>query len=1008
MMGPGDGYSGHHSHHPSHPMPMDLHVPQAAFPYYRYRNEAFCWPERKPGVDDMASQGMLNQRIQNNYDQRFQPTSIAMPKEKSRDAARSRRGKENYEFYELAKLLPLPAAITSQLDKASIIRLTISFLRLKDFSAQGEPPWQKDNPNLAKKANGRPRSSGNITLDLFEQHQGTHILQSLDGFAFGLAADGRFLYISETVSIYLGLSQVEMTGSSIFDYIHQQDHAELAEQLNLGLSTGPGANIPSPSESEDGSSHSTTNNPDVNSVMTLSSANYKGLDRAFCIRMKSTLTKRGCHFKSSGYRFQVVLVLSRLRPQYSFSHSRKSPPPLLGMVALAIALPPPSVHEIRLECDMFVTRVTFDFRIVHCEPRVSELLDYSSEELTGRNLYAICHAEDVSKLRKCHVDLLGKGQVMSQYFRVMNKNGGYTWMQTCATVVVNSKNADEQSIICVNYVISGKENTNVIMDCCQLEQDCPPPAVKKEVLVDETDRKSPDQDPADGSGHGRDGCGPHNLDTTTPPAARAGPASERSPEIRDSCTGRERRTPHSAVHPRTNASRLSDETSSVLPDSQPISTPDHLERTQSVRSLDSEPMVPPSVVPTPVQGPQKSGRKRKGIDRNSVRQSNSSASSATDNMTPSGSSSAGMLSSGHAHSLSSPCAKRQIIVQQQLTQPQNEVMDGTPGGNSSNSSHGHNGSLTAPVTPGSVGHDSGSISPHHSEPDNSSGDSARWRKINHQPHAWESTGSTSSVKDLEQVMSKHLPGRESDHVSSLGSSGIDFSTDSLLRQQAGPRTGSAIQWVGPGQSGPGLPVSALLRQLCASRESVIRANVQAAAAAAVAAARGSSYYPDMVQNALPTPPGSDNYNESQFMLGSHQKSGSSDFPSLVPYASVPSYDYQPAMTPPSSVSPRDKPPYGDPSSNGYGDPSSLSNTSFRPPQSYLDGGPAQPLPLKPQVYGYHPHSALESHQSYGNPLTDHTQSQFYPPTHTGFHLYHPGKSTPYGDLKNTNWYSTAS
>lgn len=32
--------------------------------------------------------------------------------------------------------------------------------------------------------------------------------QSLDGFALALAGDGRFLYISETVSIYLGLSQV--------------------------------------------------------------------------------------------------------------------------------------------------------------------------------------------------------------------------------------------------------------------------------------------------------------------------------------------------------------------------------------------------------------------------------------------------------------------------------------------------------------------------------------------------------------------------------------------------------------------------------------------------------------------------------------------------------------------------------------------------------------------------------------------------------------------------------
>lgn len=33
-----------------------------------------------------------------------------------------------------------------------------------------------------------------------------------------------------------------------------------------------------------------------------SGALYRGMDRAFCIRMKSTLTKRGCHFKSSGYR----------------------------------------------------------------------------------------------------------------------------------------------------------------------------------------------------------------------------------------------------------------------------------------------------------------------------------------------------------------------------------------------------------------------------------------------------------------------------------------------------------------------------------------------------------------------------------------------------------------------------------------------------------------------------------------------------------------------------------
>lgn len=49
--------------------------------------------------------------------------------------------------------------------------------------------------------------------------------------------------------------------------------------------------------------------------------------------------------------------------------------------------------------------------------------------------------------------VIHKGQVLTHYYRLMNKSGGYTWLQTCATVVCNSKNAEEQNIICVNYVI---------------------------------------------------------------------------------------------------------------------------------------------------------------------------------------------------------------------------------------------------------------------------------------------------------------------------------------------------------------------------------------------------------------------------------------------------------------------------------------------------------------------------------------------------------------------------
>ncbi|XP_054155449.1 protein trachealess-like isoform X2 [Oppia nitens] len=430
---------------------------------------------------------------------------LEMRKEKSRDAARSRRGKENHEFYELAKMLPLPAAITSQLDKASIIRLTISYLKLRDFSSNGEPSW-----------NGMSNGGTNLSAlklskscNMFELHQGTHILQSLDGFAFALGHDGRFLYISETVSIYLGLSQVEMTGSSVFDYTHQQDHAELAEQLGLNMSSSSGGHhlssspLPPASVGSSASNESDGGTPysHSHSQMVVNGSNDT-MEREFCIRMKSTLTKRGCqHFKSSGYR--VVHIIAHLRPEmpHQIGQQRRDgngggQQKIIGMVAVAIALPPPSINELRLEPDMFVTRLGLDFRIAHCEPRVSDLLNYTADELTGRNLYGLIHGQDVMHIRKSHLDLIHKGQVMTNYYRFINKTGGFTWMQSCATLIStntsttasakaaaatptpttsstnNGSNGGsedhEQSIICVNYVLSAVEYNNIVMDTIQL------------------------------------------------------------------------------------------------------------------------------------------------------------------------------------------------------------------------------------------------------------------------------------------------------------------------------------------------------------------------------------------------------------------------------------------------------------------------------------------------------------------------------------------------------------
>lgn len=85
--------------------------------------------------------------------------------------------------------------------------------------------------------------------------------------------------------------------------------------------------------------------------------------------------------------------------------------------------------------------------------------------------------------------VISKGQVLTHYYRIMNKNGGWTWVQTCATVVCSAKNADEQNIICVNYVVSAKENKHLILDSSQLE------LIKREAVdVPERSSKSPNVD----------------------------------------------------------------------------------------------------------------------------------------------------------------------------------------------------------------------------------------------------------------------------------------------------------------------------------------------------------------------------------------------------------------------------------------------------------------------------------------------------------------------------------
>ncbi|KAM7066008.1 single-minded homolog 2 isoform 1-T2 [Acridotheres tristis] len=335
-------------------------------------------------------------------------------KEKSKNAAKTRREKENGEFYELAKLLPLPSAITSQLDKASIIRLTTSYLKMRAVFPEGlGDAW------------GQPSRVG--PLDNVAMELGSHLLQTLDGFVFVVASDGKIMYISETASVHLGLSQVELTGNSIYEYIHPSDHDEMTAVLTAHQPLHPHL-----------------------------LQEYE-IERSFFLRMKCVLAKRNAGLTCSGYKVIHCSGYLKIR-QYMLDMSLyDSCYQIVGLVAVGQSLPPSAITEIKLHSNMFMFRASLDLKLIFLDSRVTELTGYEPQDLIEKTLYHHVHGCDVFHLRYAHHLLLVKGQVTTKYYRLLSKQGGWVWVQSYATIVHNSRSSRPHCIVSVNYVLTDIE-----------------------------------------------------------------------------------------------------------------------------------------------------------------------------------------------------------------------------------------------------------------------------------------------------------------------------------------------------------------------------------------------------------------------------------------------------------------------------------------------------------------------------------------------------------------------
>ncbi|XP_028921204.1 LOW QUALITY PROTEIN: hypoxia-inducible factor 3-alpha [Ornithorhynchus anatinus] len=361
-------------------------------------------------------------------------SSTELRKEKSRDAARSRRSQETEVLYQLAHTLPFARGVSAHLDKASIMRLTISYLRMHRLCAAGE--WS------ATPGGGSP-----------EEPLDACYLKALDGFVMVLTAEGDMVYLSENVSKHLGLSQLELIGHSVFDFVHPCDQEELQDVLapRHGLSK----------KKKEGT--------------TMTASGSLATERSFSLRMKSTLTSRGRTLNLKAATWKVLHCTGHMRayrPPRTQGPRGGAPgePPLRCLVLICEAIPHPGALEPPLGRGAFLSRHSLDMKFTFCDERIVEVAGYTPDDLIGCSAFEYIHALDSDAVSKTIHTLLSKGQAVTGQYRFLARNGGYLWTQTQATVISGGRGGQAESIVCVHFVLSRVEETGMVLSLEQTEQ----------------------------------------------------------------------------------------------------------------------------------------------------------------------------------------------------------------------------------------------------------------------------------------------------------------------------------------------------------------------------------------------------------------------------------------------------------------------------------------------------------------------------------------------------------
>ncbi|XP_059143352.1 uncharacterized protein LOC131930762 [Physella acuta] len=345
--------------------------------------------------------------------------SVKTPSKEPPKSNPSKRHRErlNGELDHLASLLPFEQSVISKLDKLSILRLAVSYLRTKSFFQSVLPTRYGIESHLMSRTH------------LFHEpgfSEGESILQALYGFLFVVTCEGEVFFASRTVEQYLGFHQSDIIHQSVMELIHSEDREEFKRQLTW--------NSMLPSDKSGISLHET-----------MLPENMNCLHRSFTVRFRCLLDN------TSG--FITLEINGWIRVLHG--QGPRADEPQLALFATCSPFGPLSLFDIPSREMTFKTKHKMDYSPVTMDNRGKSMFAYSDHELANKSGYDLIHPDDLNYFSSAHQELIKTGSSGLISYRWQTKHQQWLWLQSSCKVIY--KNSKPDFIICTHRQLTEDE-----------------------------------------------------------------------------------------------------------------------------------------------------------------------------------------------------------------------------------------------------------------------------------------------------------------------------------------------------------------------------------------------------------------------------------------------------------------------------------------------------------------------------------------------------------------------